>query len=450
MPDVRMPQLGESVTEGTLSKWLKRAGEHVARYEPLAEVITDKVTAEVPSDYEGVLAEVFVTEGQTVRVGTPLCRIEDGRTDRASKDRAAVRSATSEPGPAQVSAAAPLPAPAGAPGGRYSPAVRRLAEEHGVDLHRLHGSGEGGRITRKDVLAYIAAQAAQPSPPPVPAPAVPPSPAPHPGLVSDRSSAVEAGQRPPTAAAPPAGRVATVSDSRGPDDTESEVIPLSQVRQAVARRMLESKHSAPHAWTMMEADVSKLVALRQRVKQEFKRREGIDLTFLPFFIKSVVEALKRYPLVNASWDNGQILVHKRIHISIAVAADDGLYVPVIHDADRLSIAGLAHAVNDLAARARSGRLTPADVSGGTFTVNNTGSFGSVLSQPILNPPQAALLSFEAIVKRPVVVADAIAIRDIIHLCLSLDHRVLDGWLAGGFLRAVKERLESFDENTAVY
>ncbi|MCL6637412.1 MAG: 2-oxo acid dehydrogenase subunit E2 [Alicyclobacillus sp.] len=446
MPDVRMPQLGESVTEGTLSKWLKRAGEPVARYEPLAEVITDKVTAEVPSDYEGVLAEVFVTEGQTVRVGTPLCRIEEV-PPQGSRGGEAHQPADAGWRQAHPPESALAPAPAAGPGGRYSPAVRRLAEEHGIDLQCLRGSGEGGRITRKDVLAYMAAQAnQQPMAPPGPAPAVSPHPAPFSGPEGKRTGRLDDGQPPHTGMMP----TASAMHNQGADDTESEVVTLSQVRQAVARRMLESKHSAPHAWTMMEADVTQLVALRQRVKHEFKRREGIDLTFLPFFIKSVVEALKRYPLVNASWDHGRILVHKRIHISIAVAADDGLYVPVIHDADRLSIAGLAHAVNDLAARARSGRLTPADVTGGTFTVNNTGSFGSILSQPILNPPQAALLSFEAIVKRPVVVADAIAIRSMIHLCLSLDHRVLDGWLAGGFLRAVKERLESFDENTAVY
>jgi 2-oxoisovalerate dehydrogenase E2 component (dihydrolipoyl transacylase) len=228
------------------------------------------------------------------------------------------------------------------------------------------------------------------------------------------------------------------------------VLEPSPIRKTIARRMVESKHNAPHAWTMVEADVSELVAFRQRVKADFKRKEGVDLTYLPFFIKAVVEALKQYPMLNASWVDDKIHVHKRINISIAVATDDALVVPVIHNADRLSIAGLAHAVNELAAKARSGRLSLQDVQGGTFTVNNTGAFGSILSQPIINAPQAAILSVESIVKRAVVVNDAIAVRSMVNLCLSLDHRLLDGWVAGQFLKAVKERLQSFGNDTVLF
>lgn len=420
MPDVKMPQLGESVTEGTLGKWLKQPGEPVGKYEPLVEVITDKVNAEIPSDFEGVMREILVQEGETVHVGTVICRITEAGeavSSQPTQQETPVPMTEAAPDVPSFSVQPTVPAvPVAAvefpaAHARYSPAVVRLAQENGVDLTRVTGSGDGGRVTRKDLQTYLATRSQVPSATPVP--------------VASQRSAVSAGG-------------------------EDEIIIPTPVRKTIARRMVESKHNAPHAWTMMEADVTSLVAVRNVAKADFKRKEGIDLTFLPFFIKATAEALKQYPLVNAAWVDDTIHVKKHIHISIAVATDDALVVPVIHDADRLSIAGLAHAVNDLAARARSGKLAMADVQGGTFTVNNTGAFGSILSQPIINAPQAAILSLESIVKRPVVVNDAIAIRSMVNLCLSLDHRVLDGWISGQFLQAIKARLQSYDVDTPLF
>jgi 2-oxoisovalerate dehydrogenase E2 component (dihydrolipoyl transacylase) len=459
MPEVKMPQLGESVTEGTIGKWLKQVGDRVGKYEPLAEVVTDKVNAEIPSDFEGVLTEILVQEGETVKVGTVICRIQEDGEVPAGTATDAGGTASGETGAAPTSASVvtedtgTVSAPQAADRqsrGRYSPAVLKLAQEHGVDLSQVTGTGEGGRITRKDVLRYLENRPAAGAVATTAAPAEPQQPVVAPTSASS-PVATPASNRPaptPAASAAPVAPVASVASQMGSDD--EIVIEPSPIRKTIARRMVESKHNAPHAWTMVEADVTELAKFRESVKADFKRKEGVDLTYLPFFIKAVVEALKQYPMLNAAWVDDTIRVKKRINISIAVATDDALVVPVIHDADRLSIAGLAHAVNDLAARARSGRLTIQDVQGGTFTVNNTGAFGSVLSQPIINAPQAAILSVESIVKRPVVVNDAIAIRHMVNLCLSLDHRLLDGWVAGQFLKAVKERLQSFGKDTVLY
>jgi 2-oxoisovalerate dehydrogenase E2 component (dihydrolipoyl transacylase) len=489
MADVRMPQLGESVTEGTIGKWLKQVGDKVTKYEPLLEVMTDKVNAEIPSDLEGVITEILVPEGETVAVGTVICRIDTG--DKEGSDGEEEAGNGDEPPQASAGASgrdagqseraqdggrigshatdarqattaaqtwsAPIGGGAAATGGssaearttaagRYSPAVLRLAQENGVDLSQVRGTGEHGRITRKDVLAYIEARHQQRAD----------------ASVDGREGTAEPHQAVPRVdalgtAEPSAVSAVDVGASAAPNGAmaapsadDVQVIDPSPIRRTIARRMLESKHTIPHAWTMVEADVTKLVAFRQAVKTDFKRREGVDLTYLPFFVKAVAEALKQYPQLNAAWVDDRIHLKRGIHIGIAVATDDALVVPVIRDADRLSIAGLAHAIHDLATRARSGRLTVEDVQGGTFTVNNTGAFGSILSQPIINPPQAAILSVEAIVKRPVVVDDAIAIRSMVNLCLSLDHRVLDGWVCGQFLQAVKARLHSFDQNTILY
>ncbi|OFW78226.1 MAG: branched-chain alpha-keto acid dehydrogenase subunit E2 [Alicyclobacillus sp. RIFOXYA1_FULL_53_8] len=446
MADIKLPQLGESVTEGTLGKWLKNVGDPVAKYEPLVEITTDKVNAEVPSDFEGVLQEILVQEGETVKVGTVICRVLEDSVPASVAPVASVVAAS----PAAATAANVPSANVSLTGGRFSPAVLRLADEHQVDLKHVVGTGEGGRITRKDVLAFVESGSVQAT---ASAAAGVQQSMTNPDNVESRSSR----SMQPSGSAEPEMRVpaTTGTSSRAADagavsTDDMTVIEPTAIRKTIARRMVESKHNAPHAWTMVEADVSQLVAFRTAAKKDFKRKEGLDLTFMPFFIKAVVEGLKQYPMLNSSWVNDQILMKHRINISIAVATDDALTVPVIHDADRLSIAGLAHATNELAARARAGRLTMADMQGGTFTVNNTGAFGSILSQPIINSPQAAILSFESIVKRPVVVNDAIAIRSMINLSLSLDHRVLDGWVAGQFLRAVKQRLESFGSDTVLY
>jgi 2-oxoisovalerate dehydrogenase E2 component (dihydrolipoyl transacylase) len=428
MAEVRMPKLGESVTEGTIGRWLKAVGERVEKYEPLAEVVTDKVTAELPSDFAGTLTDIVVAEGETVAVGVVLAHIaQDGAQAAASSEAstgsapaAAERLAAEQGASARVPVSAAATAPdapllvstaattSDAPAaGRCSPAVLRLSSELGVNLADVTGTGIGGRITRKDVQAAAKQGSAQ------------------------DTSATEGVQA--------AAQTAVV----GAAQQGEEWLPLTPVRRMIAAKMLQSVHDAPHAWMMVEVDATALVRIRGQEKGRFREREGIDLTYLPFFLKAVADALHQFPMLNAVWGEDKIILKRDVHLSIAVAAGEALAVPVIHHADRLSIAGLAHAVADLATRARAGKLTMADVQGGTFTVNNTGAFGSILSQPIINAPQAAILSVESIVKRMTVQPDdSIAIRSMVNLCLSLDHRVLDGWIAGQFMKAVKERIES--------
>lgn len=450
---VLMPQLGESVTEGTISKWLVKVGDTVKKYDSLAEVSTDKVNAEVPSTVSGRVTEIVVPEGETVAVGTLILYIEEGaEAGEAPEEQASVASAPAPAAAAAVQAAPQQNQPAAkvappvqnAGRKRYSPAVLALSQEHGIDLSRVTGTGAGGRVTRKDVQAIIDAGGQQPAVVPV-----------------REQAAVQAIAAEPTTAAPAVAEAqpAAVSAASAPSapaaaavtaGTGDQVIPVTPVRRTIASRMVQSKHEAPHAWTMVEVDVTNLVNFRNQVKGEFARKEGLNLTFLPFFIKAAVEALKEYPMINATWAGDKIIVKKNINISIAVATEDALYVPVIKDADQKSILGIAKAVDDLAARTRAGKLTMDDMTGGTFTVNNTGSFGSIQSQPIINSPQAAILSVESIVKRPVVINDMIAIRSMVNLCMSLDHRVLDGLICGRFLQSVKQKLESIGPDTKLY
>jgi 2-oxoisovalerate dehydrogenase E2 component (dihydrolipoyl transacylase) len=431
---ITMPQLGESVTEGTISKWLVQPGDTVKKYDPLAEVMTDKVNAEVPSSFSGTIKELVAGEGDTLSVGELICFIdtEGGSSSKetASPKKEETTSDVKKETPA-VESAAPAPKKDTAARGRYSPAVVRMASEHGIDLNQVEGSGESGRITRKDLQKII-----------------------------------DSGQI-PTAENKPA--VSTVSETKQetvqqkesssglkpiavesmPGDVE---IPVSGIRKAIAQNMVRSKHEAPHAWTMVEVDVTNLVEYRNSVKGDFKSKEGYNITFLPFFIKAVVESLKEFPQINSMWAGDKIIQKKDINISIAVATDDALYVPVIKNADEKSIKGIARDVKELADKVRTNKLSGDDMKGGTFTVNNTGSFGSVMSTPIINYPQAAILSVESIVKRPVVMNNGmIAVRDMVNLCLSLDHRVLDGLVCGRFLARVKERLENMTkENTSIY
>jgi len=428
--EITMPQLGESVTEGTLNRWLVKPGERVSKYQPIAEVITDKVTAEIPAPAAGVIVRLAVEEGTTVKVGGLIAVLQaegeaaapaPASSAPASFARASVAPASREP--SAVAPTAPVP-----PRGRFSPAVMRLAQDHGVDLSLISGTGLGGRVTRKDVERYIAERAAQAAA----------AQATQSGLAQ---TAPERARKPAwEPAREPAPQPAAVLPASGGD----QVVPVDPIRRRIAEKMLESKREVPHAWTMIPVDVTGLVRLREQVKEEFRQREGIPLSYMPFFIKAVVEALKEYPILNSQWAGDEIIIRKEINISIAVATETALAVPVIKNADRLSIAGLNQAVADLAARARAGRLTLDDVSGGTFTVNNTGAFGSFASAPIINYPQAAILSFEAITKTPVVLEnDAIAIRSMMNICLSLDHRILDGLVCGRFLQAVKRRLEAY-------
>ncbi|MHB1685192.1 MAG: dihydrolipoamide acetyltransferase family protein [Bacilli bacterium] len=439
MAEVRMPKLGESVTEGTIGKWLKQVGDSVYKYEPIAEVTTDKVNAEIPSDFDGVLTAILVAENETVQVGALLAVIAEEGQDDASQTEAGA-TAAAEPAAQRASGDGEAQSPEhDAQRSRYSPVVMRMSQERGIDIARIKGSGIGGRVTRKDVLAYV------------------------PGNDGESAGGAQAAERKQGAVAtPPSATAHAAPDKSAPPSNPStavsgeapereEWLPVTAIRRTIAQRMLQSKQQAPHAWMMVEVDVTPLARLREREKKAFKQREGIDLTYLPFFIKATVEALKEFPLVNSTWAEDKIIVKRDLHISIAVATENALVVPVIKHADRLSVSGLASAISELAQKARSGKLTLDDVQGGTFTVNNTGAFGSILSQPIINAPQAAILTVESIVRRPVVRGDdSIAIRSMVNLCMSLDHRVLDGWVSGQFLRAVKLRLEQMDEQTSLY
>ncbi|MEC1345832.1 dihydrolipoamide acetyltransferase family protein [Bacillus haynesii] len=419
-----MPQLGESVTEGTISKWLVSVGDHVNKYDPIAEVMTDKVNAEVPSSFTGKITELVGKEGETLQVGDVICKVE---TNEDAKPEA---EAVSKPDQAEAEPAKPE-AEDTSQKKRYSPAVLRLAGEHNIDLEQVEGTGAGGRITRKDIQRIIASGAV---------PQTDAAPEKQPG--ANPAGTSEPVQKPAQAApqaAPPQSAAGDVA------------IPVTGIRHAIATNMVRSKHEIPHAWTMMEVDVTSLVSYRNKIKDEFKKKEGFSLTFFAFFVKAVAQALKEFPQMNSMWAGDKIIQKKDINISIAVATDDALYVPVIKHADEKTIKGIAREISELAHKVRSGKLTSGDMSGGTFTVNNTGSFGSVQSMGIINHPQAAILQVESIVKRPVVMEHGmIAVRDMVNLCLSLDHRVLDGLICGRFLARVKEILEQIDDHTSIY
>ena len=449
---VELPHVGESVVEGTIGKWLKQPGDTVKRYEPLVEVVTDKVTMEVPSPVAGSLLRVLAEEGETVPMGAPIAEVEtaDGQNTPAPSAPPARQPAAPPPSPgassylmrdvtpvgptggAAIEAIEPLAnavpqAPQATPhapeaavaapavqavavsdgGPRLSPAVRRLAREHSIDVSRVSGTGLGGRVTRNDVLRYVD-QGEQ-----APVPAMAPSPLPAPG-------------------------------------GDEEYLAVSPVRRMIAAAMVRSATEIPHAWSAVEVDVTGLVALRSSIRDDFERQEGVALTYMPFVLRAVVEALRKVPTMNASWGGDKIIIKKRINLGLAVAAPQGLIVPVIRNADQLNITGLAHSVADLAQRSRGNKLTLDDVQGGTFTVNNTGALGSFYSGPIINHPQAGIMTTDTIQKRPVVRDDAIAIRSMMNLCLSFDHRINDGAEASAFLESVKARLQSMSPGDPVY
>lgn len=442
---IKMPQLGESVTEGTISKWLVSVGDRVNKYDPLAEVLTDKVNAEVPSSFAGIIKELIAKEDETLAVGEVICTIEiEGDSDRTASeaitpaDDYTNSSEAAMKSPAVAGEDTQKPSLASNQGNkvRYSPAVLKLSQEHGIDLNQVKGSGAEGRITRKDLLQLIETGTIPKQADPISHAAKQVEKA-EPAKPVEQTLALQPVQ-PPQAPAIPAAA----------GDVE---IPVTGVRKAIAANMLRSKHEIPHAWTMVEVDVTSLVEYRNSVKEEFKRKEGFNLTFFAFFVKAVAQALKEFPQMNSMWAGDKIIQKKDINLSIAVAKEDALFVPVIKNADEKTIKGIAREITELAEKARTGKLTSQDMQGGTFTVNNTGSFGSVQSMGIINYPQAAILQVEAIVKRPVVINNMIAIRDMVNLCLSLDHRVLDGLICGRFLQRVKEILENTSkENTSIY
>ncbi|MGG0667960.1 dihydrolipoamide acetyltransferase family protein [Sporosarcina koreensis] len=431
---IEMPKLGESVTEGTIEKWLVKPGDTVNKYDPLAEVNTDKVTAEIPSSFAGTIKEIIVQEGETVEVGIVVCTIETEGGAEAPVEAVPAKEEPANEMPAAGSQkpAAPIKREAGA--ARFSPAVMRLAQENNIDLTLVQGSGKEGRITRKDIQKIIDSGE------------VPTAEA-----VQTEQSPKSVEQHP---AAPVQSATATKPAEPAPIPTAAGdiEIPITGVRRAIATNMLRSKHEAPHAWTMIEVDVTNLVQYRDSLKNDFKQKEGFNLTYFAFFVKAVSQALKEFPMMNSMWAGDKIIQKKDINISIAVATEDALYVPVIKHADEKTIKGIGRDINELASKVRSGKLKSDEMQGGTFTVNNTGSFGSIQSMGIINYPQAAILQVESIVKRPVVMnGGMIAVRDMVNLCLSLDHRVLDGLVAGRFLARVKEILENISaDNTSVY
>jgi len=432
LQEIVMPQLAESLVSATIERWLKQPGDRIDMYEPICEINTDKVNAELPSTVTGKLVKILAGEGETVDVGAPICLVETASAG-APAESAPDSGDAAQPQARQAAAsdgdegAAPM-------SGRYSPAVQRLAAEHGVNLAEVRGTGLGGRITRKDVLNYIESGRASGKPAD--------SRSADPARQPVRSSGLHLSEEPKL----PAIEVEAAAPGSG-----EYFIDVSPLRHTIATRMRQSVTEIPHAWTMIEADVTNLVALRNKLKDEFMKREGINLTYLAFFLKAVINAIKDYPIMNSVWAVDKIIVKRDINISLAVGTEDGVWTPVIKNADQKNIAGLAREIDDLARKTREGRLSLSDMQGGTFTVNNTGSFGSILSQPIINYPQAALITFESIVKKPVVIGDMIAIRSMVNLCLSLDHRILDGVICGRFLQRVKENLESYSiETTTLY
>jgi 2-oxoisovalerate dehydrogenase E2 component (dihydrolipoyl transacylase) len=429
---VVMPQLGESVHEGTIAKWLVKPGDKVVEFEPMLEVDTDKVSAEVPSPVSGILREILAQEGQTVQAGAEIAVVEVGADGEAAAIPSPQRGegkgeGREEPKPSEAKAALPSPPrgegqgegreqpiPPQAPspvldGGehRYSPAVQMQASELGVDLAKVQGTGIGGRVTKKDVEQFAAtAKAAPVTKPPAAAPAAP-------------------------------------SDG-------DQVVQLTRVRRLIAENMVRSKSTIPHAWQTQEADMSGVVAHRNANKAAFQKQEGFSLTYLPYVMAATISALREHPEVNSTFNETELIVHRDINLGVSVGLEDTLVVPVVRRADGLSIAGLARAVNDLATRARNKQLKADDLSGGTFTVNNSGTFGTLFSYSVINPGQAGILTMEAIVERPVAVSGMIGIKPMMYLCFSFDHRVLDGLMAARFLTACRKWLEAVTLDLPVY
>ncbi len=425
--DVIMPQMGESIFEGTITKWLKKPGDKVQRDEPLFEISTDKVDAEIPAPASGVLQEIKVAEGNTVQVNTIVGTISsDGESAAPAK-----AAPTPTPAPAQKKEAAaptlpPQPAPTPSPAHetqdedvRSSPLVRKLAREHNVDLSQVSGTGIGGRITKQDIMAFIEkGPATAPAPSPAPAPAQP-SPS------------------QPSRSAPAA--------------VPGDVVPMTQMRKIIAQRMIESRRTSAHVHAMFEVDLTRIVNLRNKLKNSFEQRNGARLTFMPFFVRAAIIALQQFPIVNASIEGDNIRYHRHVNAGIAVALDWGLIVPVLKSADELNFLGLQRGITDLGERARSKKLTPADVEGSTFTITNPGQFGAVFGLPIINQPNSAIMGVGGITKQPMVITDkdgndSIAIRSVVHLTLGYDHRLIDGAVADQFMAVVKKTLENWSED----
>jgi 2-oxoglutarate dehydrogenase E2 component (dihydrolipoamide succinyltransferase) len=448
MIDVVMPQMGESIVEGTLTKWLKKPGERVERDEPLFEISTDKVDTEIPSPAAGVLQDVVVEEGKTVAINTVVARIaEEGGAAAAPavEQPAAAQPAAPAPEPAAPQAPPPPPTPTPAPAapaqaapaaaeqaeeqlGPLSPVVRKIARENNIDLRQVRGTGAGGRITKADVESYVQGGARPAAPATPAAPAAPPP------------ASAPAAPQPQAAAAPP-------PMPRG-EQAKTRIEPMSNMRQKIAEHMIFSKRTSAHVTTVHKVDMTKIAKIRAKQKEQFQAQYGFGLTFLPFVARATTEALRAFPIVNASIEGTNIVYHNEINLGIAVALDggSGLIVPVIRAADEKNVVGLQRSIVDLAARARSRQLKPDEVAGGTFSITNFGSFGSVFATPVINQPQVAILGVGAVEKVPVVIDDAIAIRSMAYLALTFDHRLVDGALADQFVQKIKEVLENWTDS----
>jgi len=461
--EVTVPHLAESLVAATIGKWLVQPGDYVEEYDVICEVMTEKVNVEMPSPYEGKLVKILVGEGETAAVGDAICILERSAEESGMDALGAETQAAGQP--AGSALAENVSPGAGLPGDpsmrhRYSPAVQMLAAKHGVDLQQIRGSGAGGRITRKDVLKAVETGTVQSAGAQTAAPAGSNPPETGgigmPGAASGESAgnslhATKVPVRTSGLHLSETPKVPTIEIEGGAEGGRGEyLIDVTPIRNTIASRMRQSVTEIPHAWTMIEVDVTNLVLLRNKLKDEFMRNEDINLTYLAFLLKAVVNAIKDYPIMNSVWAVDKIIVKRDINLSLAVGTEDSVLMPVIKHADQKNIAGLAREIQELSLKARTGKLTLSDIQGGTFTVNNTGSFGSIMSYPIINYPQAAILTFESIVKRPVVIQDMIAVRSMANLCLSLDHRILDGVICGRFLQRVKENLESFTLDTKLY
>jgi pyruvate dehydrogenase complex dihydrolipoamide acetyltransferase long form len=460
---ITMPRLGESVSEGTIGRWLKQVGDTVKKDESIVEIVTDKVTAEYPSPVTGKVVKILVGEDVTVPVGTEIAEIEEagGAGVGGGAIAASAGAASGSPGAGPSMVGAPMASNGGSPSAstptmyngavmsgagrapqatataeRISPLARRLAQEHGIDLQQVRGTGENGRIRKEDIEAHLA-QRAQPRP------AQPAAIAPAPVVAAPAA---------PTMPPAPVSAPSVVPTAPITYTAEDQLVTPSPQRRAIAEHMVRSLRTSPHAWTSVEVDMTNIAHWLDRNKDEFKRREGYGISFQTFAIKATAEALREHPYLNASWtEDGKILLRKQVNIGVSIALENNLVVPVIRNADMLNLAGIARAVNDLVSRARSNKLMPADVQGGTFTVNNPGVFGTVLSMAIINQPNAGILTMDAVVKRPVIVTgDAIAVRSMMFVSLSFDHRVIDGLQAARFLGAVKGRLEGWSAEASAY
>jgi pyruvate dehydrogenase E2 component (dihydrolipoamide acetyltransferase) len=426
-----MPQMGESIFEGTITKWLKKTGEKVQRDEPLFEISTDKVDAEIPAPASGVLQEIKVSEGSTVQVNTVVGVIGDGNGASASASAKAAAPAPAAPTPAKKEATKEAPPPASAVSApqsddeessdvRSSPLVRKLARENNVDLAKVSGTGTGGRVTKQDVLDFVEHRTSAPAPAPTAAPASAPAPA----------------ARPASAPAPAV--------------IPGDLVPMSNMRKIIAQRMIESRRTSAHVHCMFEVDLTRIVNLRNKLKNGFEQRHGARLTFMPFFVRAAIIALQQYPIVNSSLEGDNIRYHKHVNAGIAVALDWGLIVPVLKSADELNFLGLQRGITDLGERSRTKKLMPTDVEGATFTITNPGQFGAVFGLPIINQPNVAIMGVGGITKQPMVItdkegADSIAIRSVVHLTLGYDHRIIDGAVADQFMALVKKTLENWSE-----